>query len=291
MPQNKTTETLKPCPFCAGDKLNVCETKFHGRIAYVAQQPWVMNASVKENIVFGHRWDPHFYQQTINACALADDFRTLPDGDQTEVGERGISLSGGQKARLTLARAVYGSTGHTAGETVATVNHAPANAMTKISPTGLEERLAAAIKPNTKILWLETPMNPTLGVVDVVKVSKIAKSINPSIWVVVDSTFASPWFQNPLALGADVVMHSLTKYLNGHSDVLMGAAITSSEDLAAKLRLQQASLGAVPSPFDCWLAMRGIKTLGVRMREHGCNALKLAKWMIEFSEFDLYYIL
>ena len=78
-----------------------------GRIAYVAQQPWVMNASVKENIVFGHRWDPHFYNQTINACALADDFRQLPDGDQTEVGERGISLSGGQKARLSLARAVY----------------------------------------------------------------------------------------------------------------------------------------------------------------------------------------
>lgn len=83
------------------------EVVVRGRLAYVAQQPWVMNASVKENIVFGHRWDPHFYQQTINACALADDFRTLPDGDQTEVGERGISLSGGQKARLTLARAVY----------------------------------------------------------------------------------------------------------------------------------------------------------------------------------------
>ena len=83
------------------------EVVVHGRIAYVAQQPWVMNASVKENIVFGHRWDPHFYNQTVNACALADDFRQLPDGDQTEVGERGISLSGGQKARLTLARAVY----------------------------------------------------------------------------------------------------------------------------------------------------------------------------------------
>jgi len=79
----------------------------HGRIAYVAQQPWVMNASVKDNIIFGHRWDPHFYHQTINACALADDFRQLPDGDRTQVGERGISLSGGQKARLTLARAVY----------------------------------------------------------------------------------------------------------------------------------------------------------------------------------------
>jgi ATP-binding cassette, subfamily C (CFTR/MRP), member 1 len=83
------------------------EVVVHGRLAYVAQQPWVMNASVKENIVFGHRWDPHFYNQTVNACALADDFRQLPDGDQTEVGERGISLSGGQKARLTLARAVY----------------------------------------------------------------------------------------------------------------------------------------------------------------------------------------
>ena len=83
------------------------EVVVQGRLAYAAQQPWVMNASVKENIVFGHRWDPHFYNQTVNACALADDFRQLPDGDQTEVGERGISLSGGQKARLNLARAVY----------------------------------------------------------------------------------------------------------------------------------------------------------------------------------------
>ncbi|ETN40306.1 uncharacterized protein HMPREF1541_04582 [Cyphellophora europaea CBS 101466] len=83
------------------------EVVVRGRLAYVAQQPWVMNASVKENIVFGHRWDPHFYNQTVSACALTDDFKQLPDGDQTEVGERGISLSGGQKARLTLARAVY----------------------------------------------------------------------------------------------------------------------------------------------------------------------------------------
>lgn len=83
------------------------EVTVRGRVAYVAQQSWVMNATVKENIVFGHRWDPHFYEQTINACALVDDFRTLPDGDQTQVGERGISLSGGQRARLTLARAVY----------------------------------------------------------------------------------------------------------------------------------------------------------------------------------------
>jgi ATP-binding cassette subfamily C (CFTR/MRP) protein 1 len=83
------------------------EVVVRGHVAFVAQSPWVMNASVKENIVFGHRWDPHFYERTIEACALRDDFQQLPDGDQTEVGERGISLSGGQKARLTLARAVY----------------------------------------------------------------------------------------------------------------------------------------------------------------------------------------
>lgn len=83
------------------------EVVVHGSAAYVAQQPWVMNASVKENIIFGHRWDPQFYDRTVKACALLDDFKTLPDGDQTEVGERGISLSGGQKARLSLARAVY----------------------------------------------------------------------------------------------------------------------------------------------------------------------------------------
>ena len=87
------------------------EVTVHGAIAYVPQQPWVMNASVRENIVFGHRWDPGFYEKTINACALAEDLKTLPDGDQTEVGERGISLSGGQKARLTLARAVYARAG------------------------------------------------------------------------------------------------------------------------------------------------------------------------------------
>ena len=91
-----------------GDIWKICgEVVVHGRTAYVAQQAWVMNASVKENIVFGHRWDPHFYERTISACALTEDLKTLPDGDQTEVGERGISLSGGQKARLTLARAVY----------------------------------------------------------------------------------------------------------------------------------------------------------------------------------------
>ncbi|PWN25780.1 hypothetical protein BDZ90DRAFT_233788 [Jaminaea rosea] len=142
------------------------------------------------------------------------------------------------------------------------------------------QRLEEAIgKGQTKLVWLETPTNPDLSLVDIALVSRVAKRIDPSIVVVVDSTFASPWFQNPLSLGADVVMHSLTKYLNGHSDVLMGAAVTSSDDLATHLRLHQAALGAVPSPFDCWLAMRGIKTLGVRMREHGRNALKLAKWM------------
>src|SRR5262249_33640741 len=83
------------------------EVVVKGRIAYVAQQSWIMNASVRDNIVFGHRWDPHFYELTVEACALVADFKTLPDGDQTEVGERGISLSGGQKARLSLARAVY----------------------------------------------------------------------------------------------------------------------------------------------------------------------------------------
>lgn len=144
---------------------------------------------------------------------------------------------------------------------------------------GMEARLEAAMQPNTKLVWIETPTNPTLRLVNIAVVCQIAKRINPDVFVVVDSTFPSPWYQNPLALGADAVMHSCTKYINGHSDVLMGVAVTSHPEIARRLKLVQSGLGAVPSPFDCWLVLRGLKTLPIRMREHGRISLRLARYL------------
>jgi len=117
----------------------------------------------------------------------------------------------------------------------------------------------------TKLLWLETPTNPTLKVTDIDKVSTMTKRFNANALLCVDNTFCSPYFQNPLEHGADIVVHSVTKYINGHSDVVMGVVCTNDEEIYAQLRFVQNGVGAVPSPFDCYLAHRGLKTLHLRM--------------------------
>eukprot|EP01090_Pellita_catalonica_P009119 TRINITY_DN20183_c0_g1_i1.p1 TRINITY_DN20183_c0_g1~~TRINITY_DN20183_c0_g1_i1.p1 ORF type:complete len:422 (+),score=71.76 TRINITY_DN20183_c0_g1_i1:54-1268(+) len=140
-----------------------------------------------------------------------------------------------------------------------------------------EGALEKAITPKTKLVWMETPTNPLLKVVDITKVAAITKE--HKITLVVDNTFLSPYNQQPLDLGADIVVHSVTKYINGHSDCVMGIACTNDEDLKNRLRFLQNGIGAVPSPFDSWLAMRGMKTLHIRMQRHGENALKIAKFL------------
>ncbi|HHT9137864.1 MAG TPA: cystathionine gamma-synthase [Candidatus Wunengus sp. YC60] len=132
-------------------------------------------------------------------------------------------------------------------------------------------------KNNTKLVWLESPSNPLLKLIDIEAIATIAKKHN--ILVVVDNTFATPFFQKPLKLGADIVMHSTTKYLNGHSDVVGGALVTNDRELYDKLQFLQNAVGAVPSPFDCFLVLRGIKTLAVRMERHEENALKIAQFL------------
>lgn len=134
-----------------------------------------------------------------------------------------------------------------------------------------------AIRPNTRLLWLETPSNPMLKIFDIAAIAAIATKAR--IPLAVDNTFATPMLQRPLDLGATVVVHSTTKYLNGHSDVVGGAALTSDEELGEKLRFLQKSVGGVPSPFDCYMVLRGLKTLGVRMRQHGKSAGVLADWL------------
>ncbi len=136
-------------------------------------------------------------------------------------------------------------------------------------------RVEAAIGPRTKMLWFETPTNPTLKLFDVRALTQLAKP--RGITTVVDNTFASPALQQPLALGADVVVHSTTKYINGHSDVVGGAVVTSNAALAERLRFLQNAMGAVPGPMDCYLVLRGLKTLPLRMARHSATAAALAE--------------
>nr|MDO8081138.1 cystathionine gamma-synthase [Candidatus Freyarchaeota archaeon] len=134
-----------------------------------------------------------------------------------------------------------------------------------------------AIQKNTRMFWLETPTNPLMKLCDIKAISEIGRERN--ILTVVDNTFMSPYFQNPLDLGADVALHSTTKYLGGHSDVVGGAIMLSNEELYRKLKFSQNAIGAVPSPFDCFLVLRGIKTLAIRMERHNFNAQKIAMYL------------
>jgi cystathionine gamma-lyase len=139
------------------------------------------------------------------------------------------------------------------------------------------ENLAAAITPQTKMVWLETPTNPTLKIVDIEAVAKIAH--DAGLLVGCDNTFASPYCQRPLDLGADIVMHSATKYLGGHSDVIGGILVVNDKDLGERLAFLQNSIGAIQAPFDSFLALRGLKTLALRVERASSNALALAQWM------------
>ena len=144
-----------------------------------------------------------------------------------------------------------------------------------------------AIRPNTKLIWLETPTNPLLRLIDIRAVAEIAHRHN--LLLVVDNTFSSPYFQQPLELGADIVLHSTTKYINGHSDVIGGAVVTSNEEVYEALKFHQNAAGAVPGPFDVWLTMRGIKTLAVRMRQHEENAHSVARFLMEHKRVEKVY--
>jgi cystathionine gamma-synthase/cystathionine gamma-lyase len=138
-------------------------------------------------------------------------------------------------------------------------------------------RVAAAIRPETKVLWVETPTNPMLKLADIGAMGAIARE--RGVLLVVDNTFATPYLQRPLELGAHAVLHSTTKYLNGHSDAVGGVLMTSDDALAERLRFLQNAMGAVPSPFDCYLVLRGVKTLHVRMDRHCRSAASIAAWL------------
>lgn len=143
------------------------------------------------------------------------------------------------------------------------------------------ENVEKNIKPNTKIVFLESPTNPMLVLCDISAIAALCKKNN--LICIVDNTFMSPYFQQPLTLGADIVFHSSTKYLNGHSDVIGGMAVTSDEKIHQRLRYIQNAAGGVPSPFDCWLTLRATKTLAVRMERHNYNAIQIVNFLSTLS--------
>jgi cystathionine gamma-synthase len=158
----------------------------------------------------------------------------------------------------------------------------------EVTPTDMTDPscVERAMRPTTRLVWVETPSNPLLSVVDIARVATIAHA--SSAICVVDNTWASPILQQPLALGADVAMHSTTKYLGGHSDVLGGALIwRTAGEVGDRLRAIQTSVGAVPSPFECWLTMRGVRTLPWRIRAHSSNALTLAKYLANHPRIEV----
>lgn len=146
------------------------------------------------------------------------------------------------------------------------------------------------ITDKTKLIWIETPTNPMLNLIDIKKISAKAKEVSKSILVCVDNTFASPYLQNPLDLGADIVMHSVTKYINGHSDVVMGAIITKNASVGKRIKFIQNASGAIPGPMDCFLTLRGIKTLHIRVERACHNAKKIAKFLTTHKKIqNVYY--
>jgi cystathionine gamma-synthase len=200
-----------------------------------------------------------------------------------EGAEHGHAFSSGIGATTTVMHLV------SPGDKVVTVNDVYGGTYRMFSqvyePKGYRfafappEELAAAIDDSTALVWLESPTNPLLNLVDIRAVAEAAHAAGAL--VVVDNTFATPYLQQPLALGADIVVHSTTKYLGGHSDVVGGFAATNDHTIAERLRFLQKSLGAVPGAFDAWLVLRGLKTLAVRMERHCANARTVASFLEE----------
>lgn len=176
--------------------------------------------------------------------------------------------------RVLMARGVYGGTTKLAEEVLR-----PAGIEVTYADATDSARFAEAITPQTRLIWIETPSNPLLRLTDIAAVAEAGHRVGAL--VAVDSTFATPYFQNPLDLGADVVMHSTTKYLGGHSDLLGGALIVRDPALRGRLYKLQKTTGAVAAPFDCWLTLRGVRSLAARMRLHESNAFAVARFLEE----------
>jgi cystathionine gamma-synthase len=207
-----------------------------------------------------------------------------------EQGTAGMAFASGLAAEDTLLRTVCQPGSHIVlggdayGGTYRLISKVLARWGIEHTPADLNDAdaLRAAMRPTTAVIWCETPTNPLLNIADIALTAQVAHDAGALL--VVDNTFASPYLQQPLTLGADVVVHSTTKYLGGHSDVVGGALVTADADLGERLAYHQNAMGAVAGPFDAWLVLRGIKTLGVRMDRHQENAARIAEFLLGRSD-------
>lgn len=253
--------------------------------------PIYQTSTYKQDGVGGLRGG-YEYSRTANPTrvALEQCLAALDSG--REGGARGLAFASGMAAEDCLLRTVcqpgdhvvipgdaYGGTFRLFAKVLARwgLEYTPA-------PLGDLDAVRAALRPRTRLVWCETPTNPLLNVADIAGLASLAHD-NGAL-LVVDNTFASPYLQQPLALGADVVVYSTTKYLGGHSDVVGGALVASDLDLAERLAFHQNSMGAVPGPFDSWLVLRGVKTLGVRMDRHCANAERVVEMLLAHPAVD-----
>jgi cystathionine gamma-synthase len=203
-----------------------------------------------------------------------------------EQGTRGMAFASGLAAEDTLLRTVCEPGSHVVlggdayGGTFRLISKVLSRWGIEHTPADLNDAdaLRTAMRPATRVVWAETPTNPLLNIADIAQVAEVAH--DGGALLVVDNTFASPYLQQPLTLGADVVVHSTTKYLGGHSDVVGGALITTDAGLGERLAFHQNAMGAVAGPFDSWLVLRGLKTLGVRMDRHQTNAARIAEFLL-----------
>lgn len=203
-----------------------------------------------------------------------------------ENGKYGLAFSSGSAVTATILQSLpIGSHAISVGDVYGGTHRyftkvANTHGITTEFAHDIVNDLPNLIKKDTKLVWIESPSNPTLSITDIAKVKEvISKSSNPDIILVVDNTFLSPYISNPLNFGADIVVHSATKFINGHSDVVLGVAVTNSEDIYQKLTFLQNALGAIPSPFDSWLAHRGVKTLALRVKQAATSAQKIAEFL------------
>ena len=207
-----------------------------------------------------------------------------------EGGQRGLAFASGLAAEDTLLRTVCGPGDHVLipddayGGTYRLFARVAERWGLRWSAAPLHDldAAAAALTPETKLVWVETPTNPLLRIADIAALATLAHGAGAL--VVVDNTFASPYLQQPLRLGADVVVHSTTKYCGGHSDVIGGALVVSDAELGERLAYHQNAMGAVAGPFDAWLTLRGLKTLAVRMERHCDNAERVAEYLVAQPE-------
>ncbi|HEV7193442.1 MAG TPA: cystathionine gamma-synthase [Jatrophihabitantaceae bacterium] len=213
-----------------------------------------------------------------------------------EGGVRGLAFASGLAAEDALLRTVCRPGDHVIlpgdayGGTFRLVARVFTNWGLEYTPVPLADldAVRAAVRPTTRVIWCETPTNPLLGIADIAALAEIGRSAGARL--VVDNTFASPYLQQPLALGADVVVHSMTKYLGGHSDVVGGALVAADPELGQELAFHQNAIGSVCGPFDAWLVLRGIKTLGVRMDRHCANAAQIVDFLVGHPAVaDVYY--